>query len=111
MTTRDWRIYRENYEIVVKGGRAPPPLRNFKEAHLHPALLQSIEMVLKYTEPMPIQRQAIPIGLQRRDLIGIAETGSGKVSEFRGSLSEEASPIACGRGDLFSHRCSFVVWG
>ena len=82
MTARDWRIYRENYEIVVKGGRAPPPLRNFKEAQLHPALLQSIEMVLKYTEPMPIQRQAVPIGLQRRDLIGIAETGSGKVSDY-----------------------------
>lgn len=24
MTSRDWRIIRENYEIVVKGGRAPP---------------------------------------------------------------------------------------
>jgi len=88
MTTRDWRIYRENYEIVVKGGRAPPPLRNFREAKLHPALLQSIETVLRYTEPTPIQRQSIPIGLERRDLIGIAETGSGKVSclscAFRG---------------------------
>lgn len=80
MSARDWRIYRENYEIVVKGGRAPPPLRNFREAQLHPALLQSIETVLRYTEPTPIQRQSIPIGLQRRDLIGIAETGSGKVS-------------------------------
>jgi ATP-dependent RNA helicase DDX23/PRP28 len=80
MTSRDWRIYRENYEIVVKGGRAPPPLRNFREAGLNPDLLHSIETVLRYTEPTPIQRQAIPIGLERRDLIGIAETGSGKVS-------------------------------
>ena len=28
-------------------------------------------------EPTPIQRQAIPIGLQNRDIIGIAETGKG----------------------------------
>lgn len=82
MTPRDWRIFRENYEIVVKGGRAPPPLRNFREANLHPNLLQAIEHVLRYREPTPIQRQAIPIGLERRDLIGIAETGSGKTAAF-----------------------------
>ena len=83
MTTRDWRIFRENYEIVVKGGRAPPPLRSFRESPLppselpplHPTLLDALENVMKFREPTPIQRQAIPIGLQRRDLIGIAETG------------------------------------
>lgn len=88
MTSRDWRIYRENYEIVVKGGRAPPPLRNFIEASLHPALLDAIENVMQYKDPTPIQRQSIPIGLQRRDLIGIAETGSGKTCAFGVPLLE-----------------------
>lgn len=78
MTPRDWRIFRENYEIVIKGGQAPPPLRNFREADLHHSLLDAIENVMRYREPTPIQRAAIPIQLERRDLIGIAETGSGK---------------------------------
>jgi ATP-dependent RNA helicase DDX23/PRP28 len=84
MTPRDWRIVRENYDIRIKGGKAPPPLRSFRETTppLHPAILHSIEHTLKFTEPSPIQRQAIPIGLQRRDLIGIAETGSGKTLAF-----------------------------
>ncbi|CAJ1948135.1 unnamed protein product [Cylindrotheca closterium] len=82
MTSRDWRILRENYEIVVKGGRAPPPLRNFREANLHPTLIDALENVMGYKSPTAIQRQAIPIGLQRRDMIGIAETGSGKTCAF-----------------------------
>lgn len=83
MTARDWRIMRENYEIVVKGGRAPPPLRSFEDGNLlHSSLLKALTQVMRYSEPSPIQRQAIPIGLQRRDLIGIAETGSGKTAAF-----------------------------
>jgi ATP-dependent RNA helicase DDX23/PRP28 len=35
-----------------------------------------------YEKPSPIQRQAIPVGMNKRDLIGIAETGSGKTASF-----------------------------
>jgi hypothetical protein len=88
MTARDWRILRENYEITVRGGQAPPPMRSFSESpapylpQLHPALLDAVYNVLRFKDPSPIQRQAIPIGLQRRDLIGISETGSGKTVAF-----------------------------
>ncbi len=35
-----------------------------------------------YTEPTPIQRQAIPVALQGLDILGIAQTGTGKTASF-----------------------------
>ena len=81
MTERDWRIFREDFEIVIKGGRAANPIRNWKEAGL-PSKIYDIIKECGYTDPTPIQRQAIPIGLQNRDIIGVAETGSGKTLAF-----------------------------
>lgn len=56
------------------------PLRSWDESQIPQALLEAIETI-GYKEPSPIQRQAIPIGLQNRDMIGIAETGED--SSFR----------------------------
>ena len=81
MTERDWRIFREDYNISIKGGKIANPLRDWKESGLPDSLLKIIDQ-LGYNEPTPIQRQAIPIGLQNRDIIGVAETGSGKTAAF-----------------------------
>ncbi|KPP64023.1 putative ATP-dependent RNA helicase DDX23 [Scleropages formosus] len=81
MTDRDWRIFREDYSITTKGGKIPNPIRNWKEYPLPPHILEVIDKC-GYKEPTPIQRQAIPIGLQNRDIIGVAETGSGKTAAF-----------------------------
>lgn len=81
MTERDWRIFREDYNITIKGGKIPNPFRNWKESGFPKEIIEIIDQV-GYVEPTPIQRQAIPIGLQNRDIIGIAETGSGKTLAF-----------------------------
>ncbi|UYV66424.1 DDX23 [Cordylochernes scorpioides] len=81
MTERDWRIFREDFNISIKGGRIPNPLRFWKESKLPTSILEIIDH-LGYKDPTPIQRQAIPIGLQNRDIIGVAETGSGKTLAF-----------------------------
>ncbi|GAA6003182.1 uncharacterized protein JCM10292_002906 [Rhodotorula paludigena] len=81
MRDRDWRIFREDFSISARGGHIPLPLRSWKESKIPQQILEAIESI-GYKEPSPIQRQAIPIGLQNRDLIGIAETGSGKTAAF-----------------------------
>ena len=81
MAERDWRIFKEDYNISTKGGNVPLPLRSWKEANLPEEVANVIKQV-GYDSPSPIQRQAIPIGLQNRDVIGIAETGSGKTAAF-----------------------------
>jgi ATP-dependent RNA helicase DDX23/PRP28 len=81
MRERDWRIMREDFGIATKGGNIPNPIRRWDESGL-PEWLLSIVARVGYADPTPIQRAAIPIALQARDLIGVAATGSGKTAAF-----------------------------
>src|SRR5207249_170755 len=54
---------------------------NFNELGLSPELLQAITDT-GYTTPTPIQEQAIPIVAQGRDVLGCAQTGTGKTASF-----------------------------
>ncbi|XVF84504.1 hypothetical protein PTKIN_Ptkin17bG0042100 [Pterospermum kingtungense] len=81
MAERDWRIFREDFNISYKGSKIPRPMRSWSESKLSAELLKAVERV-GYKKPSPIQMAAIPLGLQQRDVIGIAETGSGKTAAF-----------------------------
>ncbi|XP_070384821.1 probable ATP-dependent RNA helicase DDX43 [Dermacentor albipictus] len=80
-----------NNNIVVKylgPGNEPPagvatnPVSTFEEAFSsYPEILDQIYKN-KFTKPSPIQSQAWPILLQGQDLIGIAQTGTGKTLAF-----------------------------
>ena len=62
-------------------------------------LIKSIQTALAnegYTTPTPIQQQAIPVILERKDLLGSAQTGTGKTAAFAipilQILSEDREP-------------------
>ncbi len=56
-------------------------MADFKSLNLAPPLMWALDE-LGYTTPTPIQQQAIPDVLKGRDLMGIAQTGTGKTAAF-----------------------------
>ncbi|MES2700642.1 MAG: DEAD/DEAH box helicase, partial [Pseudomonadota bacterium] len=53
----------------------------FSELGLAEPILRALDEK-GYTDPTPIQRQSIPALLEGRDLLGIAQTGTGKTAAF-----------------------------
>jgi superfamily II DNA/RNA helicase len=58
-----------------------PPQATFESLGIIPELCTACTL-LKYTHPTPIQAASIPEALTGRDIIGLAETGSGKTAAF-----------------------------
>ncbi|KAL6449496.1 PRP28 Pre-mRNA-splicing ATP-dependent RNA helicase PRP28 [Candida maltosa Xu316] len=81
MTDRDWRIFKEDFNISTKGKNLPFPLRAWSEEQQQDSSV-SILTNLGFNDPTSIQRASIPISLTKRDVIGVAETGSGKTLAF-----------------------------
>jgi superfamily II DNA/RNA helicase len=57
------------------------PANGFEGLGLAPEVLKAVAQS-GYTIPTPIQAQGIPVVLQHRDIIGIAQTGTGKTASF-----------------------------
>ena len=56
-------------------------ITNFTQFHLPPKLLHSLTR-MQFTEPTPIQAQTIPLALAGKDVLGTAQTGTGKTGAF-----------------------------
>jgi len=54
---------------------------NFEAFNFHPGIMAGVR-ALGYTTPTPIQVKAIPPIMQGRDVIGLAQTGTGKTAAF-----------------------------
>ena len=56
-------------------------VQSFKEASFSEAILKAVD-ALGFVEPTPVQAQAFPILLSGRDLLAVAQTGTGKTAAF-----------------------------
>jgi ATP-dependent RNA helicase RhlE len=55
--------------------------KSFESLGLSPVLCDALKTI-EFTQPTPIQEQVLPIALQSKDIIGIAQTGTGKTLAF-----------------------------
>ena len=74
-------LIRREKEIKVRGHKVVNPITKFSQIKMDEPILNKISK-MSYFVPTPIQCQAIPCGLQGRDIIGIAKTGSGKTLAY-----------------------------
>ncbi|KAB7506533.1 putative ATP-dependent RNA helicase DDX17 [Armadillidium nasatum] len=94
--------FRQKKGIKVSGKEVANPLQTFEDYEFPEYILAEM-MRQNYTEPTPIQAQGWPIALSGRDLVGIAQTGSGKTLGYilpaiihinnQGYLKEGDGPI------------------
>ena len=83
-TTPPEAITTANDEISSSDSAVDAPeasTRSFQDLGILESLCEACTS-LGYKTPTPIQREAIPLALQGKDVIGLAETGSGKTAAF-----------------------------
>ena len=68
----------------------------FNGLGIAPALMDFLDR-MKFTIPTPIQKQAIPAGVEGKDVLGIAQTGTGKTLAFGIPLVQRLLQLGTGR--------------
>lgn len=73
--------FRREMQITVSGHDVPKPVTTFDEAGF-PGYVMNEVKAQGFVSPTPIQAQGWPMALSGRDVVGIAETGSGKTLTY-----------------------------
>ncbi|XP_076645494.1 ATP-dependent RNA helicase vasa isoform X2 [Halictus rubicundus] len=71
----------DKIEVRVSGENTPSPIDSFETVGLRNIILDNIRKS-GYTKPTPVQKYALPIIMEGRDLMACAQTGSGKTAAF-----------------------------
>ncbi|XP_050217412.1 ATP-dependent RNA helicase DBP2-like [Mercurialis annua] len=95
---------RLNVKVTVAPGSsiAPAPIESFEDMCLNESIMKDI-VYHGYTRPTSIQAQAMTVALSGRDLLGCAETGSGKTAAFTIPMIQHClaqPPVQRGDGPL-----------
>jgi ATP-dependent RNA helicase DDX23/PRP28 len=85
MTERDWKIWREDHDITLRGPNcaAQKGARNWDEMGMSEAVVRNVRK--EYGEeqgPTAVQKQVVPLVLAGYDVIATAPTGSGKTAAY-----------------------------
>src|SRR5687768_17735009 len=80
----------------------------FNDLELAPEVLRAVRDA-GYTHPTPIQQQAIPHALNGRDLIGLAQTGTGKTASFTLPILQRLLEEGHGHVKAGAHRSRVLV--
>ncbi|XP_034448989.1 probable ATP-dependent RNA helicase DDX17 isoform X2 [Hippoglossus hippoglossus] len=81
MSQYDLEEFRRKKEITIRGSGCPKPVSTFHQAHF-PQYVMDVLMQQNFKEPTAIQAQGFPLALSGRDMVGIAQTGSGKTLSY-----------------------------
>eukprot|EP00930_Biecheleria_cincta_P025939 TRINITY_DN18382_c0_g1_i1.p1 TRINITY_DN18382_c0_g1~~TRINITY_DN18382_c0_g1_i1.p1 ORF type:complete len:723 (-),score=135.52 TRINITY_DN18382_c0_g1_i1:207-2375(-) len=67
---------------IEDGGSVPPPILAFSELQVLPTWMDKALEENNWSKPTAIQAQALPILLSGKNIVGVAQTGSGKTGAF-----------------------------
>lgn len=73
--------YRNAYNINVVGRHVSKPVETFEDLEIDRDFVKNL-VKMGYSEPTPIQKQAMPVMLAKRQILACAPTGSGKTAAF-----------------------------